>query len=438
MIRIIGAGLAGCEAAWQLAKRGIDVVLYEMKPNTMTPAHHSPDFAELVCSNSLKGNALDNACGLLKEEMRRLDSLIIRAADETAVPAGGALAVDREKFARTVTEAIRNNAHIRVIEEEVAAVPEDGIVIVATGPLTDGALLSDVRRLTGESLAFYDAAAPLVSADSIDMTRAYFKSRYDKGTPDYINCPMTREEYDAFYDALISAEAAPVHGDIDRLEVFEGCMPVEVMAKRGRDTLPHGPLKPVGLEDPETGKRYHAVVQLRRDNTEGTVYNIVGFQTNLKFGEQKRVFSMIPALVNAEYLRYGVMHRNTFLCAPRVLCPDYSLKTRRELYFAGQISGVEGYVESASSGLVAGLSAASRVLSGEPFTLPPETVSGALPSYITTAPEKHFQPMNANFGIITHPFAKVRNKKERYAKIAENALSEIEKIKNLKKDLLFS
>lgn len=438
MIRIIGAGLAGCEAAWQLAKRGIDVALYEMKPNTMTPAHHSPDFAELVCSNSLKGNALDNACGLLKEEMRRLDSLIIRAADETAVPAGGALAVDREKFARTVTEAIRNNAHIRVIEEEVAAVPEDGIVIVATGPLTDGALLSDVRRLTGESLAFYDAAAPLVSADSIDMTRAYFKSRYDKGTPDYINCPMTREEYDAFYDALISAEAAPVHGDIDRLEVFEGCMPVEVMAKRGRGTLPHGPLKPVGLEDPETGKRYHAVVQLRRDNTEGTVYNIVGFQTNLKFGEQKRVFSMIPALANAEYLRYGVMHRNTFLCAPRVLCPDYSLKTRRELYFAGQISGVEGYVESASSGLVAGLSAASRVLSGEPFTLPPETVSGALPSYITTAPEKHFQPMNANFGIITHPFAKVRNKKERYAKIAENALSEIEKIKNLKKDLLFS
>ena len=435
---VVGAGLAGCEAAYQLAKRGVKVRLMDMKPERFTPAHKSTDFAELVCSNSLKGNALDNACGLLKEEMRRMDSVIIKTADLVSVPAGGALAVDREKFSALVTEKIRENENIEIISGEAEKIPEDDCVIIATGPLTDGALLEDIKSFAGGALSFYDAAAPLVSKDSIDMSRAYFKSRYDKGTPDYINCPMTKEEYEAFYEALVTAECAPLKEEIEKPSVFEGCMPVEVMAKRGRDTLLFGPLKPVGLENPETGERYHAVVQLRRDNAEGTVYNMVGFQTNLKFGEQKRVFSMIGGLSQAEFLRYGVMHRNTFLCAPLVLNKDYSAKMRENLFFAGQITGVEGYVESALSGLIAGLNAYLYLKApGEKFILPPSTMSGALADYITSADEKHFQPVNANFGILSHSFSKVRNKKEKYALAAKEALENLENEINSKKGLLF-
>lgn len=434
---VVGAGLAGCEAAYQIAKRGIKVRLYDMKPGKFSPAHKSADLAELVCSNSLKGNATDNACGLLKEEMRLLDSIIIKSADEVSVPAGGALAVDRERFSALVTKKIKENENIEVISEEVTSIPDDDAVIIATGPLTDGALMEDILKLTGGALSFYDAAAPLILKDSINMNRAYFKSRYDKGTADYINCPMTKEEYDAFYGALISAETAPLHEDIEKPEVFEGCMPVEIMAKRGRDTLLFGPLKPVGLEDPVTGERYHAVVQLRRDNKEGTVYNMVGFQTNLKFGEQKRVFSMIGGLENAEFLRYGVMHRNSFLCAPRVLNPDYSVKGRENLFFAGQITGVEGYVESALSGLIAGLNAVLALKGEERFVLPPSTMSGALGHYITSAEEKHFQPVNSNFGILSHAHGKVRNKKEKYALAASDALNEIKNEILSKKGLLF-
>lgn len=434
---VVGAGLAGCEAAYQLAKRGIKVRLYDMKPKKLTPAHKSTDFAELVCSNSLKGNSIDNACGLMKEEMRLMDSVIIRSADEVSVPAGGALAVDRERFSALVTKKIRENENIEVISGEVDKIPEDDAVIIATGPLTDGALMEDIKGFTGGALSFYDAAAPLISADSVDMERAYFKSRYDKGTADYINCPMTKEEYDAFYEALISAESAPLHDEMEKPSVFEGCMPVEIMAKRGKETLLFGPLKPVGLENPVTGERYHAVVQLRRDNAEGTVYNMVGFQTNLKFGEQKRVFSMIGGLENAEFLRYGVMHRNTFLCAPEVLNADYSAKKRENLFFAGQITGVEGYVESALSGLIAGINAYLKIKGEESFILPPSTMSGALGSYITTAEVKHFQPVNANFGILSHDYAKVRNKKEKYALAAENALKIIKNEISLKKGLIF-
>lgn len=435
---VVGAGLAGCEAAYQLAKRGVKVRLADMKPEKFTPAHKSTDFAELVCSNSLKGNALDNACGLLKEEMRRMDSLIIKSADSVSVPAGGALAVDREKFSALVTEKTRKNENIEIISGEIEKIPEDDCVIIATGPLTDGALLEDIKTFAGGALSFYDAAAPLISMDSIDMSRAYFKSRYDKGTPDYINCPMTKEEYEAFYEALITAECAPLKEDIEKPSVFEGCMPVEVMAKRGHDTLLFGPLKPVGLENPETGERYHAVVQLRRDNSEGTVYNMVGFQTNLKFGEQKKVFSMIGGLRHAEFLRYGVMHRNTFLCAPLVLNRDYSAKNKENLFFAGQITGVEGYVESALSGLIAGLNAYLYLKApGEKFILPPSTMSGALGDYITKAEEKHFQPVNANFGILSHSFSKVRNKKEKYALAAKEALENLEKEIISKKGLLF-
>lgn len=422
---VVGAGLAGCEAAYQIAKRGMKVRLYDMKPEKFSPAHKSADFAELVCSNSLKGNAIDNACGLLKEEMRLMDSVIIKSADEVSVPAGGALAVDRERFSALVTKKIKENENIEVVSKEITSIPDDDAVIIATGPLTDGALMEDIKGLTGGALSFYDAAAPLISKASIDLSRAYFKSRYDKGTADYINCPMTREEYDAFYDALISAETAPLHEDIEKPEVFEGCMPVEIMARRGRDTLLFGPLKPVGLENPVTGERYHAVVQLRRDNKEGTVYNMVGFQTNLKFGEQKRVFSMIGGLGSAEFLRYGVMHRNSFLCAPRVLNPDYSLKGRENLFFAGQITGVEGYVESALSGLIAGINAYLCVKGESRLVLPPSTMSGALGHYITSAEEKHFQPVNANFGILSHAHGRVRNKKEKYALAAEDALSAI-------------
>ena len=425
---IAGAGLAGCEAAYQVAKRGIPVTLIDQKPKAFTPAHKSPAFAELVCSNSLKGNALDNACGLLKEEMRRLDSLIIRAADETAVPAGGALAVDRERFAALITKRVCALPNVTVRCETLSAIPKDDCVIVATGPLTDGALLDDIRRRTGEALSFYDAAAPLVTFESIDMTRAYFKSRYDKGSADYINCPMTREEYDAFYKALVEAETAPLHEEIDKPRVFEGCMPVEIMARRGYDTLSYGPLKPMGLEDPVSGRRPFAVVQLRRDNREGTIYNMVGFQTNLKFGEQKRVFSMIPALHDAVFVRYGVMHRNTFLCAPRVLCENYACKSDASLFFAGQISGVEGYVESAASGLAAGINAARFLQGKKPVVFPGNTAIGSLSRYITEADAEHFQPMNANFGIISHAFFGIRKKKERYKAIAEAALAEVERL----------
>lgn len=434
---VVGAGLAGCEAAYQIAKRGVKVFLYDIKPHKKSPAHKSDDFAELVCSNSLKGNGLDNACGLLKEEMRIMDSIIIKSADEVSVPAGGALAVDREKFSALVTKKIMENENIEFISEEITKIPEDDAVIIATGPLTEGPLLEDIRRITGNTPAFYDAAAPLISAESIDMERAYFKSRYDKGTPDYINCPMTKEEYDAFYDALVSAEVAPLHEEIEKPSVFEGCMPVEIMAKRGRETLLFGPLKPVGLEHPVTGERYHAVVQLRRDNKEGSVYNMVGFQTNLKFGEQKRVFSMIGGLQNAEFLRYGVMHRNTFLCAPEVLNADYSVKGRENLFFAGQITGVEGYVESALSGLIAGINAYLALKQKERFILPPSSMSGALAHYITTAEAKHFQPVNANFGILSHEHKRVRNKKEKYALAARDALDIVKNEISLKKDLIF-
>ncbi|MDP4133607.1 MAG: methylenetetrahydrofolate--tRNA-(uracil(54)-C(5))-methyltransferase (FADH(2)-oxidizing) TrmFO [Bacillota bacterium] len=424
---VVGAGLAGCEAAYQLAERDIKVRLYEMKPDRFSGAHHYNSLAELVCSNSLKGNSVDNACGLLKEEMRRFNSLIIKCADETKVPAGGALAVDREKFSNLVTEKIEAHKNISLIREEIFKIPENEPVIIATGPLTDNELFEDIKRITGgNSLFFYDAAAPLVSFESIDMSKAFFGSRYNKGTPDYINCPMNYSEYEEFYEALINAELAPLKEEIEKPEVFEGCMPVEVMAKRGKDTLLFGPLKPVGLEDFETGERYHAVVQLRKDNTEGTIYNMVGFQTNLKFGEQKRVFSMIPALKNAEYLRYGVMHRNSFINSPALLSPDYSLRDRKEIFFAGQITGVEGYVESAASGMLAGINAANRQKGEEPFILPDSTMLGALTKYITTADEKHFQPMNANFGIISAPKLKIRNKRERYTQIALNSLSVID------------
>ncbi len=432
---VIGAGLAGCEAAYQAAKRGIKVKLYEMKPEKYSPAHHEATFAELVCSNSLKGNALDNASGLLKEEMRIFDSVIISSADETKVPAGGALAVDREKFSALVTKRIKENPNIEVIHEEVKTIPNDDVVIIATGPLTDGAMAEEIGRLTGGFMSFYDAAAPLISFDSIDMENAYFKSRYDKGTPDYINCPMTKEEYDAFYNELIRAEVAPLHEDIEKPSVFEGCMPLEIMAKRGYDTLLFGPLKPVGLENPKTGERAHAVIQLRRDNTEGTIYNMVGFQTNLKFGEQKRVFSMIRALKNAEFLRYGVMHRNTFLCGPKVLNADFSMKENKNIFFAGQITGVEGYVESALSGLMAGINAFCRVKGIDSLTLGKGTVTGALSDYVANQNADNFQPMNANFGIISHEFGKVRKKKERYGAISEAALAEVKRIKEERKEI---
>ena len=423
VINVIGGGLAGCEAAWQIAKRGIRVRLFEMKPITFSPAHQNPDLCELVCSNSLKGNGLDNACGLLKEEMRRMDSLVIACADRTSVPAGGALAVDRDKFAAAVTEKLRSNENVEIVNRTVEELPE-GITIIATGPLTHGGLNDVIADLTGgEGLHFYDAAAPVIATESIDMDKTYFAARYDKGTPDYINCPMNREEYDAFWDALVSAERAPIHDNVDKPKVFEGCMPVEIMAARGRDTLRFGPLKPKGLRDPRTGITPWAVLQLRRDNTQGTLYKMVGFQTNLKFGEQKRVFSMIPGLENADFVRYGVMHRNTYIDSPRLLASDYSLRAKPEVFFAGQITGVEGYVESAASGLMAGINAAARLNGGQPFVLPPSTCTGALTAYITDPEVKDFQPMNANFGIIEWERIKIKNKKERYEHISANSLA---------------
>ena len=429
-VTVIGAGLAGCEAAWQLAERGIPVTLHEMKPKKMTPAHTSPLFAELVCSNSLRGAGLENAVGLLKEELRRLGSLIIRAADATRVEAGGALAVDRQGFAAYVTDAVRSHPNITVVESEVAALP-DGEVIVATGPLTSDALADHLLEwVGGESAAlhFFDAAAPLVSFESIDMEKAWFASRYDKGTADYINCALSQEEYRAFWRELCEAREAEVHGFEDK-SVFEGCMPVEVMARRGEDTLRYGPLKPRGLRDPATGREPYAVVQLRRDNAEGSIYNLVGFQTHLKFGEQKRVFSMIPALKEAEFVRYGVMHRNTYLDSPRLLDRYYRLRSEPRICFAGQMTGVEGYVESAASGFLAGLELARRLAGEPPVDFPRETAIGALGLYVSDETVGSFQPMNINFGIITPLGYRVKGKRNKNQEISARSLEIVEALK---------
>ena len=428
-VTVVGAGLAGSEAAWQLAQRGLQVRLVEMKPLKMTPAHHSPDFAELVCSNSLRGDRLENAVGLLKEELRRLDSLILSCADATKVEAGGCLAVDRQGFSRMVTEKIRSHPNIRVEEAELTAVPE-GPVIIATGPLTSEPLSAAIADYFGGAgyLNFYDAAAPLVTAESIDMDQAWFASRYDRGTPDYVNCAMDEAQYKAFVRELAAAEEAPVHGFEDK-KVFEGCMPVEVMARRGEDTLRYGPLKPVGLPDPKTGRDPYAVVQLRKDNAAGTVYNLVGFQTHLRFPEQKRVFSMIPALANAEFIRYGVMHRNTFLDSPRLLDRTYADRRNPLVAFAGQMTGVEGYVESTASGYLAAVCMAAR-LKGEPIPdFPRETAIGALAAYISDPSVTDFQPMNINFGLLPPLGRKVKGKAAKNLGIAERALSALAEMK---------
>ena len=428
-IIVIGAGLAGSEAAWQAAEAGARVELYEMRPLRRSPAHKTDGFAELVCSNSLRGAGLENAVGVLKEEMRRLHSLIMEAADATAVPAGGALAVDRTAFSDFVTRRIEAHPNISVHHEEITEIPstDEAIVICASGPLTDGALADDIGRLIGgDALYFYDAAAPLVSFASIDMTAAYRASRYGKGEAAYINCPMDEVQYDAFWTALTTAETAEAH-DFEKEIFFEGCMPVEVMAARGKDTLLYGPLKPVGLEHPETGVRPHAVVQLRQDNVEGTIYNIVGFQTRLKWPEQRRVFQMIPGLTEAEFLRYGVMHRNTFMNAPRHLRPTFQFQRNGNLFFAGQMTGVEGYVESAASGLMAGVNAARLAAGAEPLVFPQTTCHGALAHYITTCDPDHFQPMNINFGLLPplENLPRRTRKPQKKLMLAERALDEL-------------
>lgn len=429
-VTVIGAGLAGSECAWQLAQRGIDVRLHEMKPEKKTPAHTTEYFAELCCSNSLRSDQLENAVGLLKEELRRLDSLILSCADATRVEAGGALAVDRHGFAALVTERVRSHPHITVIPGEVTEIPPEGEVVIASGPLTSDALAEKLQALLGEDTAlhFFDAAAPLVSADSVDMEKAWFGSRYDKGTADYVNCPMNEEEYDAFWQALTTAQEAEVHGFEDKM-VFEGCMPVEVMARRGHDTLCYGPLKPRGLRDPRTGKEPYAVVQLRRDNADGSVYNLVGFQTHLRFPEQRRVFSMIPALHDAEFLRYGVMHRNTFLNSPRLLDRYYRLKAEPRISFAGQMTGVEGYVESAASGFLVGVETARRLRGLAPIDFPQETAIGALGLYISNQSVTAFQPMNINFGIIPPLDHRVKGKRNKNAELSQRSLAVIEELK---------
>ncbi|MCG3084006.1 FADH(2)-oxidizing methylenetetrahydrofolate--tRNA-(uracil(54)-C(5))-methyltransferase TrmFO [Anoxybacillus sp. LAT_35] len=424
-VTVIGAGLAGSEAAWQLAKRGIRVKLYEMRPVKQTPAHHTDKFAELVCSNSLRANTLTNAVGVLKEEMRRLDSVIMKAADSCSVPAGGALAVDRHEFAAKVTEMVTNHPNVTVVREEVTSIPT-GPTIIATGPLTSQPLSEQLQALTGEAyLYFYDAAAPIVEKESIDMEKVYIKSRYDKGEAAYINCPMTEEEFERFYDALISAETVPLK-EFEKEIYFEGCMPIEVMARRGKKTLLFGPMKPVGLEDPRTGKRPFAVVQLRQDDAAGTLYNIVGFQTHLKWGAQKEVIRLIPGLEQAEIVRYGVMHRNTFINSPKLLKPTYQYKEREDLFFAGQMTGVEGYVESAASGLVAGINAAHYVLGKELVVFPQETAIGSMAHYITSANPKHFQPMNANFGLFAPLDETIKDKKIKNERYAQRALETIQ------------
>ena len=429
-VKVIGAGLAGCEAAWQLAKRGIKVKLYEMKPSKYTPAHSIPTFCELVCSNSLRADGLGNAVGLLKEEMRQMGSLVMECADSTRVPAGGALAVDRFAFSSLVTQKIENEPNIEIINEEICDFDPDEFTIIASGPLTSDKLYEKIREFLGEGyLHFFDAAAPIVTAESIDMQKAYKASRYGKGTADYINCPMTKEEYDSFYDALISAETAQIHAP-DQETVFEGCMPVETMAKRGRETLLFGPLKPVGLENPYKDNTLpHAVVQLRQDNREATLYNIVGFQTHLKFGEQKRVFSMIPGLENAEFVRYGVMHRNTFINSPEILNCHYQVKKYPKVFFAGQITGVEGYVESASSGMTAGINMAQYILEKKMTDFSRYTATGALSHYVSEGSVGNFQPMNVTFGIIEPLEQRVRKKKEKNELISQRALNKIDELK---------
>ncbi|CAM3070498.1 FADH(2)-oxidizing methylenetetrahydrofolate--tRNA-(uracil(54)-C(5))-methyltransferase TrmFO [Sporolactobacillus spathodeae] len=426
-INVVGAGLAGSEAAWQIAKRGIPVRLYEMRPKKQTPAHHTDQFAELVCTNSLRSNTLTNAVGILKEEMRRLDSLIIKAADSASVPAGGALAVDRHDFSGRVTETLKAMDHVTVVEEEVCEIPS-GLTIIATGPLTSENLSHSLRELTDQNyFYFYDAAAPIISGETIDPSKVYLKSRYDKGDAAYLNCPMTREEFERFYEALIHAETAPLK-EFEEEKYFSGCMPVEVMARQGAKTLLFGPLKPVGLENPKTGERPYAVVQLRQDNAAGTLYNIVGFQTHLKWGAQKEVFRLIPGLESAEIIRYGVMHRNTFLNAPTLLLPTYQTKQRSDLLMAGQMTGVEGYVESAASGLIAGINAALLFLGKDPIVFPQETAIGSMAHYITTANPKHFQPMNANFGLMPPLSQRIKDKKERAAAYAARALDTIQNV----------
>lgn len=429
-VRVIGAGLAGCEAAVQLARRGFEVELCEMKPQKYSPAHKYQGFAELVCSNSLKAARVESACGLLKEEMRRLGSVILEAAEKTAVPAGGALAVNRTAFSDEVTRLVRSYPNITVISGEATELPQ-GNAVICTGPLTSDMLAEKIRGLCGEGLSFYDAAAPIVTAESVNFDRAFFQTRYDKGDADYINCPMTREEYEAFYEALIHAESAPLK-EFDRpeeksgLKVYEGCMPVEVLAKRGIESVRYGCMKPVGLTDPHTGRRPYAAVQLRKENCEGTMYNIVGFQTNLKFGEQKRVFSMIPGLENAEFVRYGVMHRNTFIDSPRLLDEHFMVKNSDNLFFGGQITGVEGYVESAASGIVAGRALADRLSGTQPLKLPRTTMLGALTAYISDPSVKNFQPMGANMGILPALDTNIRGKQEKYAAYAQRALADLD------------
>jgi len=430
IVNVIGAGLAGSEAAWQIASRGVNVRLYEMRPVKQTPAHHTDKFAELVCSNSLRANNLTNAVGVIKEEMRMLDSLIISAADACSVPAGGALAVDRHEFAGKVTDTIRNHPLIEVINEEVTELPE-GITIIATGPLTSPALAEQIRKLTGEEyLYFYDAAAPIIEKDSIDMSKVYLKSRYDKGEAAYLNCPMNEEEFERFYNALIAAEIVPLK-EFEKEIYFEGCMPVEVIAQRGAQTLLFGALKPVGLEHPETGELAKAVIQLRQDDAAGTLYNIVGFQTHMKWGAQKEVINLIPGLENVEIVRYGVMHRNTFINSPRVLDATYQLKANRNLFFAGQMTGVEGYVESAGSGLIAGMNAANLALGNETITFPQETALGSMARYVTEANPNNFQPMNINFGLFPDLDKRFKTKAERAEKHAERALKAISEFRSV-------
>ncbi|MCL6548192.1 MAG: methylenetetrahydrofolate--tRNA-(uracil(54)-C(5))-methyltransferase (FADH(2)-oxidizing) TrmFO [Alicyclobacillus sp.] len=427
-VTVIGAGLAGSEAAWQAAKWGVPVKLYEMRPVRRTPAHHTDRFAELVCSNSLRANALTNAVGLLKEEMRRLGSLILQAADATSVPAGGALAVDRERFSQYVTDAVEQHPRIEVVREEVDELPDSGIVVVATGPLTSPGLSESIRRFIGSDyFYFFDAASPIVYRESINMDKVYRASRYKKGEAAYLNCPMNEEQFQAFYEALVGAETAPLH-DFEEEKYFEGCMPIEVMARRGPRTLLFGPLKPVGLEDPRTGRRPYAVVQLRQDNAAATLYNMVGFQTHLKWGEQARVFRMIPGLEQAEFARYGVMHRNTYINSPRALLPTYQARRRTDLFFAGQITGVEGYVESAAAGLVAGLNAARLAVGQEPLVFPQTTAIGSLAYYITHADPLNFQPMNATWGLLPPLASPVRDKRARAERMAERALADLERI----------
>lgn len=421
-INIIGGGLAGCEAAYQISKCGINVRLYEMKPTKYSPAHSNSNLAEIVCSNSFKSNLLTNACGLLKEELRMLDSLLIKIADETSVPAGQALAVDREEFSRKVTEYMENLDNVEIIKEEVTEIPDDAVTIIATGPLTSDVLFEKISKLVeNNELHFYDAAAPIIEKSSVDMNIAFIGDRYGKGEADYINLPMNKEEYENFWNELVNAEVVELHS-FERREIFEGCMPVEVMAKRGIDTLRYGPLKPVGFDDPRTGRRPYALVQLRQDNSVGSLYNMVGFQTNLKFGEQKRVFSMIPGLQNAEFVKYGVMHRNTYINSPQILNNVYQMKDNENVFFAGQITGVEGYVESIASGLLAGINAVRYMKNKGKIVFPVETMIGALTDYISTPNEK-FQPMNANFGILPKLPEKIRDKQERYRKLSDRAIS---------------